>query len=119
MILGYNAMEKILLDLNKSWGLDFVSATAGDCCNTCGDMDTVEKTDAWDEAQTYLVVKWFFAGMNFTGAFEDMTNLSIKYYLGDKVSLEQVCKDLQEKLESFYEVVVPKDTSLCITLIKK
>ena len=117
--MKYTEMENILNELNKKWNLDFVSATSGNCCNTCGEMMTEKATKAWEEAETYLVIKWFFDGMNYCGKFEEQNNLFIKDYLGEKITIGEVCKDLEEKLKGLYRVIEPKDDRYCIELIKE
>jgi|SRR5699024_5205358 len=116
--MQYEKMEKVLDTLNKKWGLDFVSATAGDCCSSCSTFETVEKDIAFDEAETYLVIKWFYAGINYDGEFEDYNHLYIGYNLGNVVSIEDVCSSLRISLEGYYEVVEPEDETDCIELIK-
>lgn len=74
-MIKYDEMKQILLKLNAKWKLDFVSATAGDCCNTCTDMHTEEETEQYYNAKTFLVIKWFFTGMNYTGKFEEQQEL--------------------------------------------
>lgn len=109
-------MQEILDRLNKEWKLDFVSATSGDCCNTCGDMRTPADTERWEAANTYLVVKWFFDGMNYEGEFEDMDSHCIKYRLGT-LPIEKVCEDLREALKGHYEVINPESDLVCITIL--
>lgn len=116
--MKYVEMKKVLKGLNKKWGLDFVSATSGNCCNTCGEMMTDNATAEWEKANTYLVVKWFFKGMNYSGKFEEQELLFIKYNLTEGLSMEEVCKDLQIALEGAYEVIVPEDSGRCIKLNK-
>ena len=114
--MKYVQMKKILKDLNKKWGLDFVSATSGDCCNSCGDMMTENATKEWNEAKTFLVIKWFFKGMNYDSPFGDIEVHHIKYELPDTLSIETVCKDLDEALIGEYEVIAPENSSKCIKL---
>lgn len=114
--MTYKQMQTVLEQLNKKWGLDFVSATSGNCCNTCGDYMTPADTKAWNDAETYLVVKWFFAGMNYDGEFEDQEKHYIKYSLG-RLTLDEICNDLQEALEGHYTVIQPATTSNCIELV--
>ena len=96
--MNYEKMEKVLYELNKKWKLDFVSATSGNCCNTCGEMMTEEKTQAWEEAETYLVIKWYFAGMNYTGEFDKQNQYYVRYHLHENLTIKEVCKDLSEAL---------------------
>lgn len=114
--MKYVEMKKVLKELNRKWGLDFVSATSGDCCNTCGDMRTGKETEAWENAETFLVIKWFFKGMNYNGKFDEQEKLFIKYHLSDKVTLEDACEDLRKALEGRYTVTTPIDKTRCIEL---
>lgn len=116
--MKYVEMKKVLNKLNKKWGLDFVSATSGNCCNTCGEMMTERATKAWEEAETYLVIKWFFKGMNYSGKFDEQDKLYIKYNLNDNVTIQEVCKGLKESLKGLFEVIEPEDNTHCIELIK-
>jgi len=119
MKMTYSNMQDALEQLNEKWGFDFVSATSGDCCNTCGQYFTPEDIKKYYEAETYLVVKWFFDGMNYDGEFEDQGSLWVKYGLGNKITLEQVCKDLKSVLSEYYEVIQPKNEAQCIILEKR
>lgn len=114
------AMQKALEELNENWGLDFVSHTAGNCCNTCGDMETEEKTKQWNEAITYLVIKWFFAGGNHLMPFHEKESLFIKYNLGD-LSISQVCKDLanHKEIQKHFIVIEPESDFFAIELRRK
>lgn len=115
-MLKYVEMKKILNTLNEKWGLDFVSATSGNCCNTCGEMRTEKETIKWGNANTYLVVKWFFKGMNYNGKFDDQKRLFIKYHLGTSVSMSEVISDLEIALLGHYTVIAPLNSSQCIEL---
>lgn len=112
-------MQMILNELNEDWGIDFVSSTAGDCCNTCSTFKTLEEDVRYEEAETIFIVKWFFEGMNYTGTFEEHDSLHIRYDLGNVVSIEKVCSDLKNRLDGVYEVIEPKNEYKCIELIKK
>lgn len=116
--MNYDEMQEVLEMLNEVWGLDFVSATAGNCCNTCGEMMSWEDTERWENAETYLVIKWYFDGMNYDGELEELDTLHIKYNLKGKISIEEVCNDLARELEGYYDVEVPERTIDCIKLTR-
>lgn len=115
--MKYVEMKKILTRLNKKWKLDFVSATSGDCCSSCGDMRTPKATEQWEKAKTFLMVKWYFKGMNYEGRFEDMEELYVSYELGN-LDIREVCNDLREELKGNYEVIEPKNSIECIELVR-
>jgi len=118
IFVKYIEMKKMLKELNKKWGLDFVSATSGNCCNTCGQMKTEKETEAWNKAETYLVVKWFFEGINYSGEFDKQETLFIKYNLAKKIAIHEICEDLKKALVGFYKVIEPESGKQCIKLVK-
>lgn len=117
--MKYVEMKKILNELNKKWGLDFVSATSGDCCNSCGSMKTAKATEQWEKANTFIVVKWFFKGMNYNGKFDEQEEIYLKYNLDGVVTISTVCEDLQKALQGNYKVIEPETYNDCILMVKK
>ena len=120
--LLYRDAKKILNNLNnEKWGLDFVSATAGDCCNTCGEMRTEKETIAFNNANTFLVFKWFFKGMNYQGKFDEQDIFYINWVLpDDKNLLFEVCSDLKNAFKFYgFDVIVPDSKSSAIILTRE
>lgn len=117
-------MQRVLDDLNRKWGLDFVSATAGVCCSACSEFETPEEDNAYENADTILILNWFSDGMNYTVPFEQRDLINVRYdfrphgTLTNIVSIPEVCRDLQIKLAGFYDVIEPPNTTKTIKLVR-
>jgi hypothetical protein len=111
-------MKKILKELNKKWGLDFVSETMGNCCRTCGDQRTPEETEQAYNAETFLIINWYFTGMNYHLPFAKTETFFVMYDLGHKTNIYTVCTDLQNALEGHFIVTAPLDSSKPIILTR-
>lgn len=120
--MKYEEMRDILLNLNKKWQLDYVTATSGDDSGTygyCYDLRTAEESEKFAYAETYLMIDWKFGGINFDKQFQDTEWFNIHYIIDDKLSIATICNDLKYALRNDYNLIPPKSNDFCIEIYKK
>lgn len=107
--------QKELDKLNEKWFLPVATADSGDCCSTCY---LAEKGNP----ESYIAVKYYSDGPNYSGKFEDQETLYAAWGLAEtrKITIADICEDLRaSKIGQYYEIETPQEETVCIVFKKK
>lgn len=110
-------LQTVLENIKNELNLDFVYWSYGKCCRRCAEFDNEDIKTQYNNANTYLINKFYEEGMNYSGSLEKMDILMFAYHLNDFNQINKVC----EMLDKFkdYKVIIPEESSTCIILEKE